>query len=117
MIHEAVVTQLSVAVFAVASTTIEFVLILLVPPSVVLLYYDVTKLIRRNHLSWLFTEESEHTEFDQTLKRMPAYSTTEVAQLRKRCRDCPPPPSDNDVLVETLYGNGKAAIACRCPHP
>jgi hypothetical protein len=57
----------------------EFVLILLVPPLVALLYYDVTNFIQKNNLSWLFTEESERTEFDKTLKRMPAYSTTEVA--------------------------------------
>ena len=79
VIHEAVVTDLPVAVFAVASTTIDFALIILIPPSVAEMYREITKFVKLRYLTWLFTEESDLADFDTTLDRMPIYSTTEVA--------------------------------------
>ena len=68
VIHQAVVCRVPVAVFAVATTSIEFVLILLIPPFLCMTYLDATNFIKKKYLGWLFTEESDYGVFDQKLE-------------------------------------------------
>jgi hypothetical protein len=82
VLHEAVVCNVPFAIYVVATTAIEFVLILLIPPALSLEYTRLTEYIRDNHLYWLFKNEPSNIgvfPFDETLSKMPNYSVNEVS--------------------------------------
>lgn len=77
VIHEAVTCKTSIAIYAVATTQVEFVLILIVPVLISSAYRCFTNMIRTKYLGWLFKEGTN--EFDDTLCGMPKFTATEIA--------------------------------------
>jgi hypothetical protein len=76
VIHECVTCKTPVACYTVATTCIEFVLILIVPSTLIEPHRSFKSLVRTNYMNWLFKPGTN--DFDRTLQRMLRYKTNEM---------------------------------------
>jgi hypothetical protein len=76
VLHESVTCNTELALYAVATTAVEFVLIVIVPSVVRQAYIQFTNLVRKDYLYWLFKPGSD--DFDKKLERMPRYKQGDI---------------------------------------
>jgi hypothetical protein len=77
ILHECVTCNASVGCYAVGTTQVEFVVIVIVPPTFRMAYNGFTGMVRTRYLNWLFKPNSN--EFDETQCRMPRYRANDIA--------------------------------------
>jgi hypothetical protein len=77
VVHECVICKTPVAVYAAATTQVEFVVIVIVPSLISMAYRSFTNLIREEYMDWLFKPGTN--EFDETLGRMPRYTANDIS--------------------------------------
>jgi hypothetical protein len=105
----------NIAVYVAATTSVEFVLIILLRRRVHASYITVTRFIRDHALHWLYNKKSARAgqfEYDHSLQRMPKFSLADISWGYAK---------DGETLrcrlqimmyaMETLYRKGKAANA------
>jgi hypothetical protein len=76
VVHESVTCNTQLACYAVATTAVEFCLIVIVPSSITHAYKSFTNLVRNDYLHWLFKPGGN--EFDKTLSAMPRYKQGDI---------------------------------------
>lgn len=76
LLHECVTCKTPVACYTVATTSIEFVLILIVPLPIIEAYRSFTHVVRSKYLYWLFKQHTN--DFDKALTSMPTFKTNDV---------------------------------------
>jgi hypothetical protein len=129
VLHECVTCKTDVGIYAVATTRIEFVLIVIVPSQLQLAYREFTNHVRNEHLPWLFNPNSN--DYDNTLSRMPRYKSNDISwgyakhEGTVRCRlgimmalhdlrkeqGKPLPPSDGLIpRIVSMWNVGKGPI-------
>jgi len=78
LLHEAYVCCVNIVLYAVALTSIDFVIVIMVDHSIREMYCSLTSFMKKKHLNWLFKHGNDSDQFDDTLERMPQYSSSEV---------------------------------------
>jgi hypothetical protein len=76
VIHECVTCKTQIGIYAVATTQVEYVLVVIVPSDVSQAYTGFTNLVRNDYLDWIFIPGTN--DYDRTLGRMPRYKKNDI---------------------------------------